>query len=155
MFIFRMSKYTYFFKYQLNTEHTSLALCRLCVFQTGVKTENTVRIHLSIVIKLELSVHTFDAKVKFPSRRRTWTRVTLHSQVRKLVTSAPTPTSSPAFCFLSYQFSVLWTHSVCACLRARSEDFNIEPCTKFQSLSQMKFPLLPLREWFLISQAMM
>lgn len=75
MFIFRMSKYTYFFKYQLNTEHTSLALCRLCVFQTGVKTENTVRIHLSIVIKLELSVHTFDAKVKFPSRRRTWTRV--------------------------------------------------------------------------------
>ena len=61
-----MSKY-FFKEYQLNAEHTSLALCLLCVFQTGVKTENTVCIQFTIEIKLALSVHTFDAKVKFPT----------------------------------------------------------------------------------------
>ena len=54
-----------FNKYQLNTEHTSLVLCLLCVFQAGVKTENTVRIQLIIEIKLELSLHTFDSKLSF------------------------------------------------------------------------------------------
>ena len=50
MFVFK--------EYQLNAEHTSLALCLLCVFQKGVKTENTVRVQFIIEMKLALSLHT-------------------------------------------------------------------------------------------------